>query len=103
MRISALCTAVVTYVVVGHPLPAAAQVDQQRAQEYFKEALALCERDGGRLWSVVDLRADGDRRQADTDDRHQPGGTRRGSPATAWSSERADPVGRRDVGGVHLG
>jgi hypothetical protein len=29
-----------------------AQVDQQRAQEYFKEARALCERDGGRLWGV---------------------------------------------------
>jgi hypothetical protein len=27
-------------------------VDQQRAQEYFKEAQALCERDGGRLWGV---------------------------------------------------
>ena len=32
--------------------PAAAQVDQQRAQEFFKEAQALCERDGGRLWGV---------------------------------------------------
>ena len=52
MRISALCTAVVTCVVVGHPPPAVAQVDQQRAQEYFKEAQALCERDGGRLWGV---------------------------------------------------
>jgi len=31
---------------------AAAQVDQQRAQEFFKEAQALCERDGGRLWGV---------------------------------------------------
>jgi hypothetical protein len=50
MRISALCTAVLTCVVAGHPPPAAAQVDQQRAQEYFKEAQALCERDGGRLW-----------------------------------------------------
>jgi hypothetical protein len=29
-----------------------AQVDQQRAQEFFKEARALCERDGGRLWGV---------------------------------------------------
>ena len=52
MRISALCMAVLTYVVVGHPPPAVAQVDQQRAQEYFKEAQALCERDGGRLWGV---------------------------------------------------
>ena len=52
MRISAFCTAVLTYVVIGHPPPAAAQVDQQRAQEYFKEAQALCERDGGRLWGV---------------------------------------------------
>src|SRR5687767_3019104 len=52
MRISALCTAVLTCVVAGHPSPAAAQVDQQRAQEYFKEARALCERDNGRLWGV---------------------------------------------------
>jgi hypothetical protein len=51
VRISALCAAVVTCVVV-HPPSAAAQVDQQRAQEYFKEAQAVCERDGGRLWGV---------------------------------------------------
>lgn len=31
---------------------AVAQVDQQRAQEFFKEAQTLCERDGGRLWGV---------------------------------------------------
>jgi hypothetical protein len=29
-----------------------AQVDQQRAQEYFKEAQAICDRDGGHLWGV---------------------------------------------------
>ena len=52
MRISALCTAILAYVVIGYPPPAAAQVDEQRAQEYFKEARALCERDGGRLWGV---------------------------------------------------
>ena len=52
MRMPVLCTAVLAYVVVGHPLPAVAQVDQQLAQEYFKEARALCERDGGRLWGV---------------------------------------------------
>ena len=39
-------------VAIAHALPAVAQVDQQRAQEYFKEAQALCERDGGRLWGV---------------------------------------------------
>jgi hypothetical protein len=33
-------------------VPTAAQVDQQRADLYFKEAAALCERDGGRLWGV---------------------------------------------------
>src|SRR5215471_19318478 len=32
--------------------PAAAQVDQERAEAYFKEAAALCQRDGGRLWGV---------------------------------------------------
>jgi hypothetical protein len=38
MRISAFGTAVLTCVVVGHPPPALVQVDQQCAQEYFKEA-----------------------------------------------------------------
>ena len=38
MRISAFGTALLAWVAVGHPLPADAQVDQQRAQEYFKEA-----------------------------------------------------------------
>jgi len=38
--------------LAGFVSPALAQVDQQRAQEYFKEAQALCERDGGRLWGV---------------------------------------------------
>lgn len=52
MRLPALCTAVLAYVVVGHPALAVAQVDQQRAQEYFREAQALCERDGGRMWGV---------------------------------------------------
>ena len=52
MRIPASCTAILAYVVIGHAPPAVAQVDQQRAQEYFKEVQALCERDGGRLWGV---------------------------------------------------
>ena len=33
-------------------LPAAAQVDQQRAQEYFKDVQAVCEREGKRLWGM---------------------------------------------------
>ena len=52
MQISMSCTAILAYVVIGHPPPAVAQVDQQRAEQYFKEAQALCERDGGRLWGV---------------------------------------------------
>ena len=52
MRISMSCTAILAYVVIGQPPPAVAQVDQQLAQEYFKEARALCERDGGRLWGM---------------------------------------------------
>ena len=47
MRISALRTAILAYVVIGHPLPAIAQVNQQRAEQYFKEAQTLCERDAG--------------------------------------------------------
>ena len=38
--------------LVGAAGSADAQVDQQRAQEFFKEVQALCERDGGRLWGV---------------------------------------------------
>ena len=103
MRISALCTAVVAYVVIGHPPPAVAQVDQQRAQEYFKEAQALCERDGGRLWgvSICAPMVIGD--SADADDRHQPAATGRASPTAHRSGEWADSVGRHDVGGAHLG
>jgi hypothetical protein len=52
MRLPACHTAILASMVLGHPLPAVAQVDQQRAQEYFKEARTLCERDGGRLWGV---------------------------------------------------
>jgi acetyl esterase/lipase len=40
------------YLLAGVAPPAAAQIDQQLAQEFFKEAQALCERDGGRLWGV---------------------------------------------------
>jgi hypothetical protein len=32
MRVSAFCTAVLTYVVIGHPPPAVAQVDQSARQ-----------------------------------------------------------------------
>lgn len=32
--------------------PAAAQVDQERAETYFNEATTLCQRDSGRLWGV---------------------------------------------------
>jgi hypothetical protein len=52
MRIPALSGAILASVVIVHARPAVAQVDQQRAQEYFKEVQALCERDGGRLWGV---------------------------------------------------
>src|SRR5262245_52855225 len=52
MRFGTSCIAVLACALMGHPLLAAAQVDQQRAQEYFKEARAICERDAGRLWGV---------------------------------------------------
>jgi len=52
MRMSTSCTAILAYVVISQAPPAAAQVDQQRAEVYFKEAQTLCERDGGRLWGV---------------------------------------------------
>ncbi len=52
MRRRTLWVATFGYVALGYALPAVAQIDQQRAQEYFKEVQALCERDGGRLWGV---------------------------------------------------
>jgi hypothetical protein len=41
-----------TSLSLGMATPAAGQVDQQRAEAYFKEAAAICQRDGGRLWGV---------------------------------------------------
>ncbi len=38
--------------ILASVVPAAAQVDQALASQYFKEAQALCERDGGRLWGI---------------------------------------------------
>src|SRR5688500_109350 len=52
MRTRALHAGTLLCLLTAFPPPAAAQVDQQRAQEFFKEAQALCERDGGRLWGV---------------------------------------------------
>ena len=52
MRTEMTRTVVLLYLVAGFARPAVAQVDQQRAQEFFKEVQALCERDGGRLWGV---------------------------------------------------
>jgi len=52
MRTEMTRTIVFLYLVAGFARPAVAQVDQQHAQEFFKEVKALCERDGGRLWGV---------------------------------------------------
>jgi len=38
--------------IIGWPPPAAAQVDQQRAQQLFKDVQAVCEREGQRLWGI---------------------------------------------------
>lgn len=46
------CLNALFLLVLGAGTVADAQVDQQRAEAYFKEARALCERDGGRLWGV---------------------------------------------------
>ena len=45
-------TLLVLALVLGMPAFANAQVDQARAEQYFKEAAALCECEGGRLWGV---------------------------------------------------
>ena len=52
MSIRASWVAILVCGIAGYTRPADAQVDPQRAQAFFKEAQALCERDGGRLWGV---------------------------------------------------
>jgi hypothetical protein len=52
MRTTATRTVVFLCLAAGLAQAAVAQVDQQRAHEFFREAQALCERDGGRLWGV---------------------------------------------------
>src|SRR5690349_5833182 len=37
---------------IGSPLPLSGQVDPVRAEAYFKEAQAFCDRDAGRLWGI---------------------------------------------------
>ena len=53
MRTPACGVAVVAYLVIGHTQPAVAQIDPQRAQEYFKYVQAVCEREGKRLWGIT--------------------------------------------------
>jgi len=52
MRTRAFSVAILVCLVTGHTQPAVAQVDQQRAQEYFKDVQAVCEREGKRLWGM---------------------------------------------------
>src|SRR5688572_13401730 len=52
MRTGMTGTVVFLYLMAGFARPAVGQVDQQRARAFFKEAQAVGERDGGRLWGV---------------------------------------------------
>jgi hypothetical protein len=49
---SAARRAVAAFLVVACASPAAAQVDQQRAQQFFADVEAVCEREGLRLWGL---------------------------------------------------
>ena len=90
-------------VLLGAATAADAQVDQQRAQAFFKEAQALCERDGGRLWgvSVCGPMVIGDMRTK-TFATSQPAAGR-AAAASCRSRERTGQVGRRHLGRVRLG
>ena len=44
--------AILSCVVTALAVPAAAQVDHRRAQEFFKDVQAVCEREGKRLWGM---------------------------------------------------
>src|SRR6516225_2210778 len=39
-------------IAICSTLPLSGQVDPLRAEAYFKEAKAICDRDGGRLWGI---------------------------------------------------
>ena len=52
MRTRVVHAAALFSLITAFAPPARAQVDPQRAQEMFKEAEAVCARDGGRLWGV---------------------------------------------------
>ena len=93
---------VVLYLLAGVAPQAVAQVDQQRAQEFFKEAQDLCERDGGRLWGVslcapmviADMRT-----QTITTSQPAPEGTRpRGLGIVNFGPFRASGLGRARSG-----
>src|SRR4030095_8155712 len=49
MRVRVLSLVVM---LAGLTQSAFAQVDEERAEQYFKEAATICQRDGGRLWGV---------------------------------------------------
>src|SRR6516165_396629 len=49
MRVRVLCLVVLS---AGLTQSAFAQVDQERAEQYFKEAATICAREGGRLWGI---------------------------------------------------
>jgi hypothetical protein len=52
MHTRALRVVILLFLTAGHPLPAVAQVDQQRAQQLFKDVQSVCEREGQRLWGM---------------------------------------------------
>jgi hypothetical protein len=47
-----LVRVVVSFAVLSCTTSAWAQIDQQRASQYFNEAASLCAREGGRLWGI---------------------------------------------------
>src|SRR3954468_15656491 len=49
MRVRVPCLVVL---LAGLTQSAFGQVDQQRAEQYFKEAATMCASDGGRLWGI---------------------------------------------------
>ena len=48
--------ALLCHCLLAVALPARGQVDSSLAQSYFKEAAALCERDGGNDWTQTHIR-----------------------------------------------
>lgn len=100
-----LSATLVTILGVTFSTAGVAQVDQARAAQYFREAAALCEREGGRLWGrslcgpmvFADFVTKTMATNQPAPDEPWPGGMGIANFATMWGGQRWSMYGWRGV------